>query len=73
MVFYWQSPDNSPIRCNLLAALPERRLIGVNSSQGKENIPLVVRWERAWVGRGVKWSRRRNGNGTKPPEPAGCQ
>jgi hypothetical protein len=42
------SLNNSPIRCNKLTALPERRLLGW-TRRSMKNRPLKMRWKRAWV------------------------
>ena len=42
------TPKHSPIRCNKLTALPERRLLGW-TRRSMKNRPLEMRWKRAWV------------------------
>ena len=42
------TPNNSPIRCNILTALPLGVLMGL-TLRSMNNRPLEMRWKRAWV------------------------
>lgn len=55
--------NNAPLRCKKHTALPERCLMGW-TRRSRKNIPLEMRWKRAWVatewnetmGWGMKWN-----------------